>query len=263
VRRARDSGAQLVLLPEMFNCPYDNASFPKFCEEVPLPSQEPHPERHPTSAFARAIAKECGVYLVAGSFPEVDGERLYNTCLVVDPQGRVLAKHRKAHLFDINIPGGIQFKESDTLSPGNAVTVVDTALGKLGVGICYDMRFAEYAQACVAAGATVLCYPGAFNTVTGPAHWELLQRARAVDNQVFVLTCSPARNPDSKYQAWGYSSAISPWGEVLATTEHDEALVLATLDMGRVDETRQRIPIHAQKRYDLYARPGALVAANP
>ncbi|CAM9631520.1 unnamed protein product [Sphacelaria rigidula] len=103
-----------------------------------------------------------------------------------------------------------------------------------------------------AAGAVLLCFPGAFNMTTGPAHWELLQRSRAVDNQCYVLTASPARNPGSKYQAWGHSSIVDPWGSVVATTEHDSALVTAELDIGRVEEVRQSVPVSLQKRNDLY-----------
>jgi len=117
-------------------------------------------------------------------------------------------------LFDIDVPGKITFKESDTLSPGDNLTIIDSPWGKIGVGICYDIRFPELAMLMREKGVGLMVYPGAFNTTTGPLHWELLQRARAVDNQVFVATASPARNPDSSYQAWGHSSLISPWGEV-------------------------------------------------
>ncbi|CAM9416275.1 unnamed protein product, partial [Hapterophycus canaliculatus] len=156
------------------------------------------------------------------------------------------------HLFDIDVPGGITFKESDTLSPGNAITTVETPFGMIGVGICYDMRFPELSMAMRAAGSVLLCFPGAFNMTTGPAHWELLQRARALDNQCYVVTASPARNPDSKYQAWGHSSVVDPWGTVVATTEHEGALVVAEVDIGRVEEVRKGIPVSLQKRPDLY-----------
>jgi len=203
----------------------------------------------------RELAKELGVYIVAGSIPERDGDKLYNTCLVASPEGKFVAKHRKVHLFDIDIPGKMTFKESDTLTGGQSVTVFDSPYGKIGLGICYDIRFPEYAQVMASEGAKIFIYPGAFNTTTGPAHWELLQRARALDNQAYVLTCSPARNPESTYQAWGHSSAISPWGEVLATTEHSPALVFAELNLDRIDEVRNQIPIRKQKRTDLYQLP--------
>ena len=158
------------------------------------------------------------------------------------------------HLFDIDVPGKITFKESETLSPGDAVTVVDTPFGKLGVGICYDLRFSELSLLMREMGASLLVFPGAFNTVTGPAHWELLQRARALDTQCFVLTASPARAVDnpSAYQAYGHSSVVDPWGTVLATTEHEPTTVWATLNLERIAEVRSSIPLSKQTRGDLY-----------
>ena len=130
--------------------------------------------------------------------------RLYNTCLVYGPDGALLAKHRKVHLFDIDIPGEITFKESETLTGGDKGTVVDTPVGRIGVGICYDIRFPELAMLYARQGCQMILYPGAFNMTTGPLHWELLQRARAVDNQVFVMTCSPARkNGEIAIAGWG------------------------------------------------------------
>ena len=132
------------------------------------------------------VAKACNVLLVGGSIPEkAEGGKTYNTCVVVGSDGSILAKHRKVHLFDIDVPGRITFKESDTLTGGDSITVVATPFGfSVGAGICYDIRFPELAMIMRAKGCTLLLYPGAFNLTTGPAHWELLQRARAVDNQV-------------------------------------------------------------------------------
>jgi omega-amidase len=131
--------------------------------------------------------------------------------------------------------------------------VVDTPVGRLGIGICFDIRFSEMAAVQANAGAHVLVYPGAFNTVTGPLHWELLQRARAVDNQLFVLTCSPARTPGGGYQAWGHSTAVGPFGEVLATTDELPGNVYAELDWSQIDARRRAIPLAAQRRGDVYA----------
>lgn len=141
--------------------------------------------RSPSLAMLLEVARDCGVLLVGGSIPEARGGKFYNTCVVVRPNGRVAALHRKVHLFDIHVPGGISFRESDTLSAGDSLTLVDTSWGfSLGLGICYDIRFPEMAMVLRARGAKLLLFPGAFNLTTGPAHWELLQRARAVDNQV-------------------------------------------------------------------------------
>ena len=201
-----------------------------------------------------SLAKKLGIYLVGGSIPEREQKtgRVYNTCVIAGPQGQLITKHRKVHLFDIDVPGQITFKESDTLSAGNQVTVFDTPYCKIGVGICYDIRFPELSMLMKNSGAKFLMFPGAFNLTTGPAHWELLQRARAVDNQVFVAATSPARGPEGGYQAWGHSSVISPWGEVIATTGHEESIVYADIDIKKVDEMRRNIPTSSQKRTDIY-----------
>jgi omega-amidase len=199
-------------------------------------------------------ARSKGIWIVGGSVPERDGDKLYNTCVVVDTEGCIVGKHRKVHLFDIDVPGKITFKESDSLTGGSDATLVKTPWGLLGVGICYDIRFPEYAMMLRQMGARMLVYPGAFNMITGPAHWELLARARAVDNQLFVATCSPARDmsENAGYKAWGHSSIISPWGEVLATTEEGEDIVFAELQLEKIDEMRDGIPCWKQKRGDLY-----------
>jgi omega-amidase len=193
------------------------------------------------------------VYKYAGSIPERDAAgKIYNTCVVYGPDGELLAKHRKMHLFDIDIPGKITFRESDTLTAGEDLTTFDTPYGKCGIGICYDIRFPYLAMLLRQAGCRMLFYPGAFNTTTGPAHWELLQRARAIDTQCYVATISPARNPDSKYQAWGHTTAVNPWAEVIATTDEHPSIVYADYDLARIDEIRSQIPVGVQLRTDLY-----------
>mmetsp|Transcript_60106 Transcript_60106/g.82345 ORF Transcript_60106/g.82345 Transcript_60106/m.82345 type:complete len:328 (-) Transcript_60106:58-1041(-) len=246
IQNAQKRGADFVVLPECWNSPYDTACFPQYAEPIP---------GGPSSTMLLEAAKQNSVWVVGGSIPEKDESdgKIYNTCVVASPEGTIAAIHRKVHLFDIDVPGKITFKESDTLSAGDKVTVFTTPFGRVGVGICYDMRFPELALLMRDAGADVLVYPGAFNTTTGPAHWHLLQQARAVDNQVFVLTASPARNPDSSYQAWGHSTVIDPWGETIATTGHAEDTVYATIDLNRIPEVRRNVPVSTQKRHDLYS----------
>ena len=215
----------------------------------------------PSAVLVQEMARKHGVWIVGGSVPERDeNDKIYNTCLVFNPEGKVVAKHRKVHLFDIDVPGGITFFESDTLSAGNTMTSFETPWCPIGVGICYDIRFPAYAMLVrQETGCKILVYPGAFNMTTGPAHWELLQRARALDNQCFVLTASQARaEPPEKegkyphYTAWGHSSATSPWGDVLATTDEKEDVVVVDLDLSKVDSARQSIPLSTQLRGDLY-----------
>ncbi|XP_033866484.2 omega-amidase NIT2 [Acipenser ruthenus] len=243
IKEAGGQGAKIVALPECFNSPYGTNYFPEYAEQIPGES----------SQVLSEVAKECGVYLIGGSIPEDDGGKLYNTCAVFGPDGNLLLKHRKIHLFDIDVPGKIRFQESETLSPGSTFSTFDTPFCKIGVGICYDIRFAELAQIYTKKGCQLLVYPGAFNMTTGPAHWELLQRGRAVDNQVYVATASPARDDKASYTAWGHSTVVSPWGDVVAKAGSEETIVYADIDLQYLTEVRQQIPIHTQKRHDLYS----------
>lgn len=264
ITEARDKfGANLIMLPECFNSPYSTSDFPDYAEPVPDCGSTTtiNPSLSPSIAMLADIASKLNVTLVGGSIPEVaeseEGKKQYfNTCTVFNPKGQMVAKHRKMHLFDIDVPGGVRFMESDVLSGGSSFTSFETEFCKIGVGICYDIRFTDMASLMAQDDAVkMLVYPAAFNTTTGPLHWELLQRARAVDNQVFVATASPARNPDSAYQAWGHSTITSPWGKLLATTEHGEDIVVADIDLEEADKIRKAIPVRHQKRTDLYKTP--------
>ncbi|KAM4701420.1 omega-amidase NIT2 [Discoglossus pictus] len=243
IKEAAQQGAKVVALPECFNSPYGTNFFPEYAEKIPGQSTQ----------MLSDVAKECEIYLIGGSIPEEDSGKLYNTCAVFGPDGSLLVKHRKIHLFNIDVPGKIRFQESETLSPGDSFTVFDTPFCKIGVGICYDMRFAELAQIYTRKGCQLLVYPGAFNMTTGPAHWELLQRARALDNQVYVATVSPARDEKASYVAWGHSTVVSPWGEVIAKAAAEETIIYTDIDLQYLADIRQQIPIHSQRRTDLYS----------
>mmetsp|Transcript_15532 Transcript_15532/g.21647 ORF Transcript_15532/g.21647 Transcript_15532/m.21647 type:complete len:316 (-) Transcript_15532:1150-2097(-) len=246
IKEAATKGAQVICLPECWNCPYSTDVFEEYAEATA--------EGNPSYNMLSSIAKDLKVYLIGGSIPERDAttNKIYNTCMVFDKDGKMVTKHRKVHLFDIDIPGRITFKESKVLSAGNQFTTFSTEFCDIGVGICYDIRFPEYAQLVASKGVKMLCYPGAFNMTTGPAHWELLQRSRAVDNQLFVAAVSPCRNPESTYQAWGHSTVVNPWGEVIATTDHNADIIYAEIDLKKVEEMRSGIPTLSQKRQDLY-----------
>ncbi|XP_053310905.1 omega-amidase NIT2 [Spea bombifrons] len=242
VKDAAQRGAQIVALPECFNSPYGTKYFPEYAEKIPGQSTQ----------MLSELAKECCIYVVGGSIPEEDAGKLYNTCAVFGPDGALLVKHRKIHLFDIDVPGKICFQESETLSPGDSFSVFDTPFCKIGVGICYDIRFAELAQIYARKGCQLLIYPGAFNMTTGPAHWELLQRARALDNQVYVATVSPARDEKASYVAWGHSTVVNPWGKVIVKAGAEDTVIFAEIDLKYLAEIRQQIPIGTQRRLDLY-----------
>ena len=253
VLEATAQGANLVVLPECFNSPYGTKYFPKYAETL-LPSP-PTKEQSPSWHALADMAKEGKTYLVGGSIPEYwpETKKYYNTSLVFGPEGTLLATHRKVHLFDIDIPGKITFRESEVLSPGNKVTIVDLPeYGKIGVAICYDIRFPELATIAARKGAFLLLYPGAFNLTTGALHWELQARARAMDNQVYVGLCSPARDMEADYNAWGHSMIVDPNAGILAQLEEKEDLVYADLEVGRIEETRKGIPIYTQRRFDVY-----------
>ncbi|XP_072971345.1 omega-amidase, chloroplastic-like [Typha angustifolia] len=247
IEEAAGKGAKLVLLPEIWNSPYSNDSFPVYAEDVAAGG-----DAAPSFAMLSEVASRLGITVVGGSIPERVGDRLYNTCFVFGADGKLKGKHRKIHLFDIDIPGKITFKESMTLTAGQHPTIVDTDVGRIGIGICYDIRFQELAMLYAARGAHLLCYPGAFNMTTGPLHWELLQRARAADNQLFVATCSPARDTGSSYIAWGHSTLVGPFGEVIATTEHEEAIIVEEIDYSLIELRRSSLPLEKQRRGDLY-----------
>ncbi|XP_028938177.1 omega-amidase NIT2 [Ornithorhynchus anatinus] len=244
IKEAAAQGAQIVSLPECFNSPYGTNYFKQYAEKIPGESTQKLSE----------VAKECGIYLIGGSIPEEDAGKLYNTCTVFGPDGSLLVKHRKIHLFDIDIPGKIHFQESETLSPGDSFSTFDTPYCKVGLGICYDLRFAELAQIYTQRGCQLLVYPSAFNMTTGPAHWELLQRGRAVDNQLYVATASPARDEKASYVAWGHSTVVGPWGDVLAKAGPEETIIHTDIDLKKVADIRQQIPILSQRRPDLYAK---------
>ncbi|WPH04834.1 carbon-nitrogen hydrolase [Acrodontium crateriforme] len=253
VLEAAAKGANIVVLPECFNSPYGTKFFPKYAETL-LPSP-PTKEQSPSYHALSEIAKEAKAYLVGGSIPEYaeDTKKYYNTSLTFDPQGNILATHRKVHLFDIDIPGKITFRESEVLSPGNKVTIVDLPeYGKVAIAICYDVRFPELAMIAARKGCFLLLYPGAFNLTTGALHWELQARARAVDNQVYVGLCSPARDMTAEYNAWGHSVVVDPNAEILSQLDEKEGIAYADLDGARIEEVRKGIPIYTQRRFEVY-----------
>ena len=242
IRRAAEQGAEFVMLPEMFCCPYENGAFRPYGEEQDGPAQR----------ALSALAAELGIWIVGGSIPELEENRVYNTSFVYDSAGRQVARHRKMHLFDISVEGGQTFRESDTLSPGGEITVFDTTWGKMGLCICFDLRFEELARLMALRGARVIFVPAAFNMTTGPAHWELLFRQRAVDNQLFTVGTSPARSESETYVAWGHSIVCDPWGSVLHQCGAEEEISITSLDLHRVESVRRQLPILRARREDIY-----------
>ncbi|MBR3155696.1 MAG: carbon-nitrogen hydrolase family protein [Methanobrevibacter sp.] len=237
------SNADFIVLPEMFNCPYSNDKFVEYGEN-----------EHDSCTLntISQLAESYNVYILAGSIPEREGDKLYNTSYLFDKTGSIIAKHRKMHLFDIDVKGRITFKESDVLTAGDDFTIADTDFGRIGIGICYDVRFVELARIMAERGAEILFYPGAFNQTTGPAHWELLFRSRALDNQIFCIGVAPALNIDASYHSYGHSIIANPWGEVIAQAGEKEELVICEIDLSEIKKVREELPVLKNKRKDLY-----------
>ncbi len=239
---AAAGGADIVMLPEMFNTPYSNRYFRAFSEPAGGPSWQ----------RLAAAAKEHSVWLIAGSIPELDDDRVYNTCFIFNDCGEQVARHRKAHLFDVFIEGGINFQESKTLTPGNERTVFETPWGRMGVIICFDIRFAEFSMKYASEGVDMLFVPAAFNMTTGPAHWERSFRQRATDGQFFMAGCSPARDEDFLYVAYGHSLVTTPWGELLTDAGTEAGVTFCDIDLAYCDKIRRELPILAARRPELY-----------
>ncbi len=242
IKQLADQGADMVVLPEMFNCPYETQRFPQYAE----------PEGGPTWQRMQQVARDNHIYLVCGSIAEIEDGNIYNTSFVFDRDGNQIGKHRKIHMFDINIENGQYFKESETLEAGDQATVFETEYGTIGLAICYDVRFPELSRMMVDRGAKMLIYPAAFNMTTGPAHWELLFRTRAVDNQVFTVGCAPARDYSLSYISYGNSIVVDPWGDVLGRLDDSEGYLLGEIDFGEVSHIREQLPIIKQLRKDVY-----------
>ena len=255
VDEAAADGATLVVLPEYFSV----AGTP----EVLRAGAEPLDG--PTMAWAASTASRLGIHVVAGSFPEQTGRsdgRLANTSCLVGPDGATLAVYRKIHLFDVALRG-VQFLESDTIAPGDE-TVVATmeAVGEvpsdvLGLTLCYDVRFPELYRLLTLAGAKVVTVPAAFTAATGPAHWELLLRARAVEDQIFVIGAGQVGElPPGMPRCHGHSMVVDPWGTILAErVDPTPGVVVADLDLGYLDEVRSRLPVLANRRPAAYVGP--------
>ena len=235
-------GAQIAVLPEMFCCPYSNRYFREYGEEQGGLAWQ----------MLSQAAQELNLWIVGGSIPELCEGKVYNTSYVFNAEGAQVAKHRKTHLFDINVEGGQAFRESEVLTPGDQVTVFDTPWGKMGLCICFDLRFQELSKLMADKGAQMIVVPAAFNMTTGPAHWELLFRQRAVDNQIFTLGVAPARNENAEYVSYGNSILCDPWGTVVARAGAEEEVLLAEIDFCRNESIRRQLPIRRARRNELY-----------
>jgi len=237
--QAAAEGARLVVLPECF-------SFLGRGEGDKLAVAETMDGSGPIMSTLRELATQHGVWIVGGGTPERiadDPKRTYNTAVVVDPAGTVTARYRKIHLFEVDIPGGACMRESDATAPGNELVVAEIAGIKVGLSICYDLRFPELYRALVKQhGAQILLVPAAFTAHTGAAHWHLLLRARAVEDQAWVVAAAQWGRHNEKRESYGHTLISDPWGTVVAERAEGDGVIVATLDGATVDKRRMQLP---------------------
>jgi len=233
--RARDAGADFVLTPEttdMMDMKRRDA-FAKAKDEA----------AHPGLARLSALAGELGCWLLIGSLViRLSDQRLANRSFLIDPAGRVAARYDKIHMFDVEVPDGQSYRESKAYQPGATAVVADLPWGRLGLSVCYDLRFPQLYRALTQAGADFLTVPSAFTRMTGRAHWHVLLRARAIETGCFVLAPAQCGETSQGRQTYGHSLIVAPWGEVLAEAGEEPAVILAEIDPARVAEARAMIP---------------------
>jgi nitrilase len=210
----------------------------------------------PIQSMLATTARELGLWIIAGTVPlAVDGDtgRVSPSCLVYNDRGQRVARYDKIHLFDVVVPGGESYRESATMTCGDAAQaiVVDTPVGRVGLSICYDVRFPELYRRLVESGAEVLCVPAAFTARTGEAHWRTLLAARAVENQCHVIAPGQWGTHDSGRQTWGHSMIVDPWGLVLAEQAEGQGAVVATIDPARLAQVRSSFPSLTHRRLDV------------
>ncbi|KQW86611.1 carbon-nitrogen hydrolase family protein [Brevundimonas sp. Root1279] len=239
VRQAAAGGAKLILTPEATNfLIQDRAARDAVLAEA---------DRDATVIGLRALARELGVWLLIGSAIVRSGhegdERAANRSILVDDQGEVVATYDKLHVYDVDLPTGERWRESAAVRPGDGAVVADTPWGKLGLTICYDIRFPQLHRALAKAGAAMIAVPAAFTVPTGEAHWETLLRARAIETGAYILAPAQAGTHEDGRRTWGRSTVVAPWGEVIAKLDHDEPGVLyAELDLEAVEKARSAVP---------------------
>ena len=248
VHKASEAGATLVVLPENF-------AFLGSDRDHRLAIAEPVQERAgsiigPILGAMSALARQAGVHLLLGGFPERSDHpgHIYNTAVLLAPDGAVKAAYRKIHLFDVDLAGGARFRESESVTPGRDVVVAAFPWGGLGLSVCYDLRFPELYRQLTKSGARVLAIPSAFTAETGKDHWHVLLRARAIENQAFVVAAAQWGLHGGKRVSYGHALIVDPWGVVLAECGNHEGLAVAELDFAYQDDVRRNLPCLDHRR---------------
>lgn len=247
VEKAALAGAKMVFLPEACDFMGENK---QQTFELAEPLDGPLVNQY------KDLAKTRNVWLSLGGIHEQASEdRLWNTHLVINNDGDIVSAYRKIHLFDVDIPDKVRLKESDTIKKGeNIVLPVDSPVGKIGLAICYDLRFPELSIMYTNLGAKILTFPSAFTFATGALHWELLLRARAVENQCYVIAAAQTGVHNPKRHSWGHAMVVSPSGTVIAQCAQGTGFALANIDLGQVEAVRRSMPVSDHRRCDIYPR---------
>jgi deaminated glutathione amidase len=247
VRAAAADGAELVGLPEKWNLLGSGKALLAGAE----------PLDGPNLSAARSWARELEIHLVCGSIAErAEGEEpLFNTSVLVGPEGADLAVYRKIHMFDVEV-GGVSYRESEYERGGEEIVIATVADGaRIGLTVCYDLRFPELYRILAVRGARVIAVPSAFTFPTGRDHWEVLLRARAIENQAFLIAPNQVGEAPPHYRSWGHSAIVDPWGTLLAVAPDEECFVAAELDFAAQDEVREKLPSLANRRPQTYRWP--------
>jgi deaminated glutathione amidase len=240
--RAAAQGARVVLLPENFACFGSDAQRRAIAERL-------GDTKAPIQATLAELGRVHGLFVIGGGFPELaDGAAPYNTCVVFSPAGECCASYRKLHLFDVSLPSGQAYNESAHTSPGSEPVVAEVLGFRLGLSICYDLRFPELYRALVERGAQVLLVPSAFTEETGKHHWQVLLRARAIESQAFVIAANQVGEHPGNRRTYGHSMIVDPWGLVLAELGHGTGVVTSKLGHERLHEVRTRLPALRHRR---------------
>lgn len=243
IDEAAAHGAKLVSFPEVMNLEGRNVG--EGGNHEPIPGY--------TTEKLMAKAKEHGIYIHSGSFrEEIPGEkRAYNTTVMINPQGEIIAKYRKLHTFDVTLPDGTVCEESARIRPGEEIVTVDTELGKLGFSICYDIRFPELFRIMALEGAQVIFTPASFTMPTGKDHWEPILRTRAIENGVYIVAAGQI-GQKTNYTAYGNSMVVDPWGTVISRAKDQPGITYAEIDLDYLDKIRRQIPSLKNRREDIY-----------
>jgi predicted amidohydrolase len=252
VRDAAAAGAELIGLPEKWPVLGGTDALRGGAE----------PLDGPTLSTVGNWARELGVHILAGSISELDParEKLLNTSTLIDRDGEIVAAYRKIHMFDVDV-GGVTYRESAHEDPGDEVVLADAGGVAVGLTVCYDLRFPELYRALAVRGAKLITVPAAFTLQTGRDHWEVLLRARAIENQLFVLAPGQIGKAPPHYESYGRSAIVDPWGVVLASAPDEECFVVADLDLDALEKIRARLPALAHRRPEVYESAPALEAS--